>query len=100
VLYYISKYVDVVYKVKHYVNNQALHVLHYDLINSLALYGLIAWGIIAPSCHSQPISVILDRAMRCLNKNGLVTRKVTPIHKTQEVLQLKVYTIVKWKIHV
>jgi len=31
---YISKYVSVMYKVKHYVNNQALRMLYHSLINS------------------------------------------------------------------
>ena len=60
----ISKYVGVMYKV-HYVNNQALRMLYHSLINSRAQYGIIAWGK-AASCHLQPISFILNRAMRCL----------------------------------
>ena len=40
----ISKYVGVMYKVKHYVNNQALRMLHHSLINSRVQYGIIAWG--------------------------------------------------------
>ena len=37
----ISKYVGVMYKVKHYVNNQALCILYHSLINSRAQYGLL-----------------------------------------------------------
>jgi len=37
----------------------------------------------------QPISVILNRAMRCLNTDKLLTNKVTTIYKMQKVLQLK-----------
>ena len=61
----ISKYVGVMYKVKHYVNNHALRMLYHSLINSRAQYGILAWGK-AASCHLQPISVVLNRAMRCL----------------------------------
>ena len=50
-----SKYVGGMYKVKHYLNNQALRMLHHSLINSRAQYGIIAWGR-AASCHLQPIS--------------------------------------------
>ena len=46
----ISKYVGVMYRVKHYVNNHALHMLYHSLINSRAQYGIIAWGKVA-SCH-------------------------------------------------
>ena len=59
----ISKYVSVMYKFKHYVNNRALHMLYHSLINSQAQYGIIAWGR-AASCHLQTISVVLNRAMR------------------------------------
>jgi len=37
----ISKCVGVMYKVKHYVNNQALRMLYHSLINSRAQYGLL-----------------------------------------------------------
>jgi len=40
----ISKYVGVMYKVKHYENNQELRMFHHSLINSRAQYGIIAWG--------------------------------------------------------
>jgi len=38
----ISKYLGVMFEVKHYVNNQALHMLYHSLINSRAMYGIIA----------------------------------------------------------
>jgi len=37
------------------------------LINVRAQYGVIAW-VRADSCQVQPILVILNRTMRCLNK--------------------------------
>ena len=76
------------YKVKYYVNSQALRMLYHSLINSRAQYGIIAWGKAAP-CHLQPISVVLNRAMRCLNTDKLLTNKVTIIYKMQKILQLK-----------
>jgi len=90
----ISKYVGVMYKVKHYVNNHALRMLYHSLINSRAQYGILAWGK-AASCHLQPISVVLNRAMRCLNTDKLLTNKVTTIYKMQKILQLKIYTTLK-----
>jgi len=79
----ISKYVGVMYEVKQYVNNQALRMLYHSLINSLAQYGIIAWGR-AASYHLQPISVVSNRAMRCLNTNNLLNNKITTIYKTQK----------------
>jgi len=61
----ISKYVGVMYKVKHYVNNQALRMLYHSLINSQVQYGIIAWGR-AATCHLQPISVVSNCTMKCL----------------------------------
>jgi len=63
-------------------------MLYHSLINSRAQYGIIAWGK-AASCHLQPISVVLNRAMRCLNIDKLLTNKVTTIYKMQKLLQLK-----------
>jgi len=71
------------YEVKQYVNNQALRMLYHSLINSLAQYGIIAWGR-AASYHLQPISVVSNRAMRCLNTNNLLNNKITTIYKTQK----------------
>jgi len=67
------------YKVKYYVNNQALRMLHHSLTSSRAQYGIIAWGR-AASCHLQPISVVLNRAMRCSNTDKLLPNKVTTIY--------------------
>jgi len=90
----ISKYVGVMYKVKHYVNNQGLRMLYHSLINSRAQYGIIAWGRTA-SCHAQPILVVLNYATRCLNPNKLLTNEVTTIYKTQKFSNQKIYTILK-----
>jgi len=76
------------YKVKHYVNNQALRMFYHSLINSRVQYGIIAWGR-ATSCHLQPISVVLNCTMRCLNTDKLLTNKVTTIYKMQKIFQLK-----------
>jgi len=59
----MSKYVGVMYEIKHYVNNQALRMLYHSLMNSRVEYGIIAWGR-AASCHLQPISTIFNWAMR------------------------------------
>ena len=83
-----SKYVSVIYKVKHYVNNQALRMLYHSCINSRVQYGIIAWGI-AATFHLKPLSVVLNRAMRCLITDKLLTNKVTNIYKMQKILQLK-----------
>jgi len=63
-------------------------MLYHSLIDSRAQYRITAWGR-AASCHLQPISVVLNRAMRCLNTDKLLTNKVTTIYKMQKILQLK-----------
>ena len=96
----ISKYVGVMYKVKYYVNNQALRMLHHSLTSSRAQYGIIAWGR-AASCHLQPISVVLNRAMRCSNTDKLLPNKVTTIYINTNKYPTKRY-IQTWseQIHV
>jgi len=64
------------------VNNQALRMLYHRLTNSRAQYGIIAWGR-AASCHLQPISLVLNRAMKCYT-DKLWTNKVTTIYKMQK----------------
>jgi len=63
-------------------------MLYHSLINSGAQYGIIAWGR-AGSCHMQPISVVLNGAMRCLTINELLTSKASIIYKTLKIIQLK-----------
>ena len=84
----ISKYLGVIYKVEHHVNNQALRMLYHCLMNSEHSMGIIAWGR-AVSCHLQPISVASNRAMRCLNTDKL--NKVTTIYKMQKNSPTKRY---------
>jgi len=69
-------------------------MLYHSLINSRAQYGIIDWGK-AASCHLQPILVVLNHAMRCLNTDKLLTSKVTTIYKMQKILQLEIYTTLK-----
>jgi len=40
---------------------------------------------LAASCHVQPISVVLNSTMRCLNTNKLLANKVTTIYKMQKI---------------
>jgi len=63
-------------------------MLYHSLINSRTQYGIFAWGK-AASCHLQPTSAVLNRAIRCLNTDKLLTNKVTTIYKMQKILQLK-----------
>jgi len=49
---------------------------------------VIAWGR-AASCHVQSISIVLNRAMRCLNVNELLTSEVSIVYKTLKILQLQ-----------
>ena len=63
-------------------------MLYRNLINSRAQSGIIA-GEKAASCHLQPISVVLNRTMRCLNTHKLLTNKAITIYKMQKILQLK-----------
>jgi len=94
----ISKYVDIMYKVEHYVYNQASCMLYHSLINSRAQCGINAWGR-AASCHLRLISIVLNRAMRYLNTNNLLNNKVTTIYKTQKIIhprKKKIDTIFKW----
>jgi len=94
----IFKYVGVTYKVKHYVNNQALRMLYHSLINSRTQYGIIAWGR-AASCHLQPISLVLNCAMRCSNTNELATSKVTTNFKRRKFFNWKLlYSIYKLEV--
>jgi len=72
------------YKVKHYVNYQALRILYHCLINSRAQYGVIARGR-AASFPLQPISVVLNSAMRCLKTINLLNNNVSYIYKTQKL---------------
>ena len=65
-------------------------MLYYCLINSRAQYGIIAWGR-AASCHVQPILVVLNRVMRCLNANKLLMNKVTTIYKNAKHSPTKRY---------
>jgi len=75
----ISKYL--MYKLKHYVNNQVIWMLCHSL-NSPALYRIIVWSR-AATCHLQSISVVLNRAMTCLNTYEL---KVSTNYQTQKLL--------------
>jgi len=76
------------YKVKPYVNNQALRTLDHSLMNSRTKSGIIAWGRPA-SCYVQPISVVLNRAMRCLARINFWPTNLLPFIKCKKNLQLK-----------
>jgi len=60
-------------------------MLYHSLMNSRVQYGIIAWGR-AASYHLQPISIVSNHAMRCLNTDKLLANKVTTIYKMQKIL--------------
>jgi len=47
-------------------------------MNTGVQYGIISWGKSA-SCHQQPLSAVLNRAMRCLDKFGTATPEVASL---------------------
>ena len=63
-------------------------MLYHSLIDSRAQYGITLWGK-AASCHLEPISDVLNRAMRWSSTDKFLTNKVTTIYKMQKILQLK-----------
>jgi len=65
------------------------------LINTRAQCGIIACGR-ADSCHLQPISFVLNHAMRCLNTKKRLNNKVA-IYKMQKILQLNDICILEVK---
>ena len=60
-----SKYVGVMCKVRHYVNNQALRMLYHSFNKFMSTVWDYCLGR-AASCHLQRLSVVCNRAMRCL----------------------------------
>jgi len=82
------------YKVKYYVSNQALLMLHHSIINSQVKYKIFAWGR-AASCHLQPLLFVLNCAMCFLNTYEPATFQVTSIFQRQELLKL-IFTLLKW----
>jgi len=65
-----------------------LAMLHRSLIISRVQYEITAWGR-AASCHQQPIAVVLNLAMSCLNTSGIAILEVANLYKTLKILRLK-----------
>jgi len=77
------------YKVKHYVNNLALRYIasQFNQLTSIVWDYCLGKNIFMSCTGTQ--YVVLNRAMRCLNTNKLLTNKVTTIYKIQKNPQLK-----------
>jgi len=83
-----SKYVGVIYKINHYMNNQALRMLYNSLVYSRKQHGIIVWEW-AVSCHLQPISLVSNRTKWCFNASRIAALNLTSIYKKQKIQHLK-----------
>ena len=85
----ISKAVGILYKVRRYLNKSSLNILFHSIICSHIKYGIICYAR-AYKTTLNPLTILLNRALRCINFISKLDKKNTSIlYYEQQTLELK-----------
>ena len=83
----LSKLSGLLYKLRPFVNKQILMQVYYTLIYPNLLYGITCWGSCSKTA-SQPIQIIQNRILRCINMIGLRQIYVSELYILTNVLKV------------
>ena len=83
----LSKLCGLLYKLRPFVNKQILMQVYYTLICPNLLYGITCWGSCSKTA-SQPIQIIQNIILRCINMIGLRQIYVSELYILSNVLKV------------
>ena len=83
----LSKLCRLLYKLRPFVNKQILMQVYYTLIYPNLLYGITCWGSCSKTAF-QPIQIIQNRILRCINMIGLRQIYVSELYILSNVLKV------------
>ena len=84
----ISRAVGCLAKLRHSVDIEILREVYFALIHSYVRYGILAWGNVAEA-GLQPLSTLLNKAIRIMTFAPFGPLDLQPIYKELEVLTVK-----------
>ena len=83
----LSKLCRLLYKLRPFVNKQILMQVYYTLTYPNLLYGITCWGTCSKTA-SQPIQIIQNRILRCINMIGLRQIYVSELYILSNILKV------------
>ena len=86
----LSKLCGLLYKLRPFVNKQILMQVYYTLIYPNLLYGITCWGSCSKTAF-QPIEIIQNRIVQCINMIGLWQTHVSELYILSNVLMTCMY---------
>ena len=84
----ITKTVGILYRIRYYLNRASLKLIYNSLILSYVRYGILNYGR-ASKVALQPISILMNRGLRCINFIGIRTKKTSQIYFDEKILTLQ-----------
>ena len=84
----ISKTVGILYRIRYYLNKTSLKLIYNSLILSYVRYGILNYGR-ASKVALQPISILMNRGLRCINFIGRRTKRISQIYFDEKILTLQ-----------
>ena len=98
----LSKSLGILFKIRHYLDKKSLLLILHSLFLSHIKYGILCWGR-TKSSILKPISILLNRALRCINyADNRAT--INPFYikenilKVEDIFKLEVCKFIyKWK---
>ena len=81
----LSKSLGILYKLRHILNKAVLKIVLHSLFISHIQYGILCWARCAPGAL-EPIQIMLNKAMRCINFCNHREQVIKFLHKDQILL--------------
>ena len=84
----LSKIIGVLYRIRYFLNKQSLNLILHSLILSKIKYGLMCYGR-ANKSTINPINILLNRALRCINFLKTQDKRTTLIYHEEGILNVE-----------
>ena len=84
----ISKSLGILFRVRYYLNKPSLKLIFHTLLMSHLKYGILNYAR-ANKTALNPLNILLNRALRCLNFLGRRDKKMSKIYFEERILKIE-----------
>ena len=90
----VSRTIDIMYKLRHFVNKKVLISIYYSLIYPFTIYAIPVWGV-ANDSHINPIKILQKKIVRIITFADKFPRPIGLLEHTLPIFHELFTTSVK-----
>ena len=88
IIHKLAKAIGIMYRVRNFLNKKSLKLIFHSLILSRINYGILNYGR-ASNTTLKPLTVLMNRALRCINFIGRRDKRTSLIYFDEKILQFQ-----------